>query len=246
MNLQRYENQDAALFEKVMLKSDLAGLSPLETVTHIKNICDSLGLNAITNPIEVFEFQGKKKLYFKKEATEQLRSLKKISISIKETKMVDDLYVVIAEAHTRDGRIDSSTGVVIMGQLKGEAKANAMMKAETKAKRRVTLSICGLGFLDESEVDSIPNAKKISPVNEKITSVKVIEVDQDNDQILMDASSWQFRIEAMQTLDDLKEVYEELKLSDMKKNPKIYKDLIKFVEDCRFKIIKNTGEVQNV
>lgn len=31
----------------------------------------------------------------------------------------------------------------------------------TKAKRRVTLSICGLGFTDESELDSIPNAKAV-------------------------------------------------------------------------------------
>jgi hypothetical protein len=34
-----------------------------------------------------------------------------------------------------------------------------ILKAVTKAKRRVTLSICGLGFLDETEVDSIPGAK---------------------------------------------------------------------------------------
>jgi hypothetical protein len=32
-------------------------------------------------------------------------------------------------------------------------------KAVTKAKRRVTLSICGLGMLDESEVASIPGAR---------------------------------------------------------------------------------------
>jgi hypothetical protein len=30
------------------------------------------------------------------------------------------------------------------------------MKAETKAKRRVTLSICGLGLLDETEVETVP------------------------------------------------------------------------------------------
>jgi hypothetical protein len=33
-----------------------------------------------------------------------------------------------------------------------------MLKAVTKAKRRVTLSLCGLGMTDESEVDSIPGA----------------------------------------------------------------------------------------
>ena len=35
------------------------------------------------------------------------------------------------------------------------ALANAIMKAETKAKRRVTLSICGLGMLDETELETI-------------------------------------------------------------------------------------------
>jgi hypothetical protein len=34
--------------------------------------------------------------------------------------------------------------------------ANALMRAETKAKRRVTLSIAGLGWLDETEFDIVP------------------------------------------------------------------------------------------
>jgi hypothetical protein len=44
--------------------------------------------------------------------------------------------------------------------LKGEARANAELKAVTKAKRRATLSICGLGWLDETEVDDIPAGAK--------------------------------------------------------------------------------------
>jgi hypothetical protein len=46
--------------------------------------------------------------------------------------------------------------------ISGEALANAIMKAETKAKRRVTLSLCGLGMTDESELDGIPNAQVVS------------------------------------------------------------------------------------
>ena len=42
--------------------------------------------------------------------------------------------------------------------LKGDALANGLMKAETKAKRRCTLSLCGLGMLDESEIETIPGA----------------------------------------------------------------------------------------
>ncbi len=196
MSIQRATQNfsNAALFEKVMLKSDLQGLTPVETVQHIKNVCDSLGLNPLTNPIEVIEFQGKKKLYFRKDATEQLRVIKKVSVKIKETKIVDDLYIVIAEASTPEGRTDSSTGAVVIGTLKGEAKANAIMKAETKAKRRVTLSICGLGFMDESEIESVPNFKKPSE------RVEVIEQ-------LYDVEIMLTEISLCDTIDELQEVY---------------------------------------
>lgn len=36
------------------------------------------------------------------------------------------------------------------------------MKAETKAKRRVTLSVAGLGWLDETEVVSVPDARPVT------------------------------------------------------------------------------------
>jgi hypothetical protein len=68
------------------------------------------------------------------------------------------VFVVTAKAQNRDGRTDVATGAVATGQLRGDALGNALMKAETKAKRRVTLSICGLGILDESEVEGIKGA----------------------------------------------------------------------------------------
>ncbi len=71
------------------------------------------------------------------------------------------LYVVVARATTADGREDEAIGAVSVRGLSGDALANAIMKAETKAKRRVTLSIVGLGWTDESEVDSIPGAQTV-------------------------------------------------------------------------------------
>jgi hypothetical protein len=46
--------------------------------------------------------------------------------------------------------------------LKGEELVNARLKAVTKAKRRVTLSICGLAFLDESEVETVKQARRVN------------------------------------------------------------------------------------
>ena len=50
-----------------------------------------------------------------------------------------------------------------LGTLKGDALANALMKCETKAKRRVTLSIAGLGWLDEIELATIPGVQVGEP-----------------------------------------------------------------------------------
>ncbi len=77
--------------------------------------------------------------------------------------MVEGIYSVTAMATDKTGRTDESIGAVPIDGMKGETRANAMMKAETKAKRRVTLSICGLGMLDETEVETIPGAFPTSP-----------------------------------------------------------------------------------
>ena len=44
--------------------------------------------------------------------------------------------------------------------------ANAQMKAVTKGKRRLTLSLCGLGWLDETEIETIPTAKAVTVIQE--------------------------------------------------------------------------------
>ena len=154
--------RDEQLIEKVIIGNDLSGLTPIEKVQHIKNICQSLGLNPLTKPIALMKFQGKEIPYVTRDGAEQLRKLNKVSIYKIEPKMVDQgIYVVTAYARLPDGREDTSTGAVGVVGLKGDALGNALMKCETKAKRRVTLSICGLGFISEEEVESLNGAQKV-------------------------------------------------------------------------------------
>lgn len=154
--------QEMAVIEQVVLQGDLSKLNPEQRVMYYNNVCKSLGLNPFTRPFDYIQLNGKLTLYAKKDATEQLRKLNGISIEKLETKLVDDLYIVTATARTKDGRTDSATGAVTLGHLKGDAKANALMKAETKAKRRVTLSISGMGWCDETEIETIPSAKHVN------------------------------------------------------------------------------------
>jgi hypothetical protein len=72
------------------------------------------------------------------------------------------MYIVKVRATLPDKRSTDSTGVVAVGGLQGEAYANALMKAETKAKRRAVLSLCGLSWMDETEVETVPGARPVS------------------------------------------------------------------------------------
>ena len=151
----------AAVMERVLMVGDLSKLSAAERVSYYLQVCESLGLNPATRPFDYITLQGKMTLYARRDAADQLRRRDKISITIKAREKVDDVYVVTARATTPDERTDEAIGAVPLAGLRGEALANAFMKAETKSKRRVTLSICGLGFTDESEVDSIPGANRV-------------------------------------------------------------------------------------
>jgi len=152
-------NIDHTTIEQVLVMGDLARLTPEQRNIYYKQVCESCGLNPLTRPFEFITLNGKLTLYARKDCTDQLRKIHTVSVRIIDRSVMDDLMVVTAEATDKTGRCDSSIGAVSIANLRGEAKANALMKAETKARRRVTLSICGLGFTDESELESIPNAR---------------------------------------------------------------------------------------
>src|SRR5919108_1602633 len=144
------------VLEQVLLGGDLSGLTGQQRADYYGAVCRALGLNPLTNPFEYLTLNGKLRLYALRDCADQLRRLHGISIHITSRERMSDIYVVTARAKDRQGREDESTGAVPLGNLRGDALGNALMKAETKAKRRVTLSIAGLGWLDEMELDTFP------------------------------------------------------------------------------------------
>jgi hypothetical protein len=150
--------------ERALIGGDLSGLPPEQRIVLYKKVCDSLGLNYLTSPFAYIKTKdGKIKLYALKDCAEQLRKINRVSISSLEVvNNSNGIYAVRATGVDKDGRTDSSLGAVAAGHLKGEDLANAMMKAETKAKRRLALSISGLGMLDESELDGMRGSRVVS------------------------------------------------------------------------------------
>lgn len=180
------EQIQTSLMEQVLIQGDLAKLPAADRLRYYRGLCQSLKLNPLTKPFEYLELDGKLTLYVKRDGTDQISANYKLQRKIIARELVDGVYVVTALAKMPDGREEESIGAVPLVKEGGEwkkaqsgkpyfsgngvfkplapdARANAMMKAETKAKRRATLSLCGLGFiLDESELDTVANARVVS------------------------------------------------------------------------------------
>lgn len=223
------------ILSKVVLTGDLSTLDDLEKMIYINAYCKSLNLNPLTKPFDIIDTDGRKVLYARKDCTEQLRKINKVAVkSLTKEIIGDNTYVVTAHVCTPDGREDIATGVVSLAGKSGDKIANAMMKAETKAKRRATLSICGLGIPDESELDTFESNRYQQKYQETTTLPSPSKLCVEN-------------ILAAKTLDELKEEFTKA-YSDAKGNKNLQSEIMK-AKDKRKQELDNpifdqsTGEI---
>lgn len=161
---------DPAIIASVVTTGDLSKLSPQQKVALYNYRCQQAGLDPAAKPFDLLKLNGKEILYANATATQQLVGRHNLSVSIVSRDKVDDLYIVGARVASPDGRFSENTGAVPLGQLKGEALANAIMKATTKAIRRTVLAHLGLGMLDETEVATIPGAMTVDAAAASLVS----------------------------------------------------------------------------
>lgn len=148
------------VLNKLILTGDISSFNDNQKKEYVLALCRRYSLDPVTKPFSIIAFQGKQQVYANKSTTDQIREIKNLSVKITDTKQVQDIYIVTAEVN--DGkRTESSTGAVTIKGLNSDSLANALMKAETKAKRRATLSFMGLSVMDDTEIETIPNAKHL-------------------------------------------------------------------------------------
>lgn len=145
----------ARLVESIVAHGDISGLGPAERAQYYIAQCARLGLDAHTQPFAFLKFQGKEVLYPTRGATDQLARIHAVSREIIDGPKLMDLggikcLFAVCRA-TYKGRTETAVAT-----LPASDPIMGLMKVETKAKRRATLSILGLGMLDEMEVESLP------------------------------------------------------------------------------------------
>jgi len=146
----------AKVIESLVLRGDLSGLGPIERARFYMQMCEGLGLNPTSQPFAFLRLNGKEVLYATRGATDQLAAMHKLNREVIDGPKVIDLagtkmVYAVCKATLPGGRFETATATVPLVD-----PVNVLMKAETKAKRRATLSILGLGVLDEMELETIP------------------------------------------------------------------------------------------
>ena len=150
---------DPKVIESIVMNGDLSKLQPAQKVAYYNYRCQQAGLDPAAKPFDLLKLNGKEILYANAQCTQQLCAIHKLSTQVTHREKMDDIYLVSVRVTGADGRLSENQGAVAVAHLKGDALANAVLKATTKAIRRAVLAHCGLGMLDETEAETIPNAR---------------------------------------------------------------------------------------
>lgn len=198
--------QATALFQKLVINSDLSSLTQVEQIEYYKLVCQRVGLDPYQKPFDLIKLSGKLVLYANKTCTAQLTQLRNLKVSIVAREVVGDQYVVTARCETQAGGFSEDIGAVPIANLRGDAASNAMKKASTQAKRRAILAACGLGMLDEEETYQIAGAERVAlpAIEEALTD--------DQQQTLADMLAL---IDGATTAEEMTAVVAELKTADV-------------------------------
>lgn len=146
----------ASALEHVLATGDLAQLSAKQRIGYYLHICNRLGLASESRPFDWLTLDGRLVLYPNKSCAEQLRRQHQISVKLVRKDRVGDLFVVEVEGTRPNGQSDFASKYVPLRNARGEPLntrdlVNAYAKAETGAKRRLTLSMIGLGGVPDLE-----------------------------------------------------------------------------------------------
>lgn len=151
---------DPSIVTNLVLNGDISKMSEQQKVEYYNYMSTRMGLDPAAKPFDLLKLNGKTILYCTRSGAQQLSKVHGVSHEVKNREQLGDIYLVTARASINEtGRFSDSIGAVSIKGMSGDNLCNAIMKSETKAKRRATLDLLGLGILDETEIETIPNAR---------------------------------------------------------------------------------------
>jgi hypothetical protein len=160
---------------------DLEHLGENQKAIYYRDACNFLGIPANLNLLAYIEMvvgdSGRHLvLYAKKGATDLIRQNRGISTTSLEAikDLVPGQVCFIAVGKDTIGREERAVGTADIDGLRGKALSDAIMIAQTRATRRMTLQFVGGGILDESELPSNSTSLTNNTALDAITTQPVV------------------------------------------------------------------------
>lgn len=140
--------------EAAMLGNDMSRLTDAERVGLVQGLCEYVGIPFVPGAFVYIPRKGGGGLglYASKLCAELIRGKHRIDIQVLDRAVENGVLTVRVKGTMPDGRSDESIGAVpISPKATADDAAMAYMKCETKAKRRVTFSLVGLGSIPSDD-----------------------------------------------------------------------------------------------
>lgn len=136
---------------------DLRTLTQVEQAVVYLDACEQYGISPAIHPFDMLKNKqnGKLELYANKHCAHALAEMHKVSIEDTEIQQDGDDFTVLHHLVDKDGRKGPGFAAVSLKGTTGDIRANLKMKCDTKAFRRGTLRLYGIGYTDDSELDTM-------------------------------------------------------------------------------------------
>jgi len=146
------KENDNGLMDR-MVYNGLDSLTKEEKVKLIEMICNEYDLNAALGHIQVIKKSNRNILYITKSGANHLMFKNQLSSEITNTAMASNILSFRVRVYN-DKRSVENVGVMhYWDGIKSDELSNRIMACHTKAVRRAVIAFCGLGVLDETELD---------------------------------------------------------------------------------------------
>lgn len=144
----------------ILARGNIASLNEEDRTKYILALCDALSLDPRFKPIDLISGQGGTVTpYLNRGATDSLArrwGIQRTTVKapcVVTIGTVECVMCVARATDTKTGRWEERVATAIL-----KDHANAFMRVETKAIRRATIALLGIGLPDESELDGIRGA----------------------------------------------------------------------------------------
>jgi hypothetical protein len=158
----KYDAEPAVIEQ--LIRGDVSNVPREALLRYVFTFCERVGISPLAVPFSLMKTQQGMQLVANRNFYDAVANKYSVSRECVGEGFFEGtkLYYTRYRATTPDGRVTEDMALVDTAGLNGKDLANAIMKAHTKGRNRVTRAHLGFPFPDETEAETVPGASVVS------------------------------------------------------------------------------------